>query len=269
MNVGSSPYHSVGAIFCRGTHGDLLSIEGRDSKRIAEQWDTLQSSMRSRQPDFTTISPGIVVQTTQLETLLLKDLPNSGVSAFHTLTIREMFHQSKDCYVGIITCHLPSEDEETRIFSQWLDTFLLLETSLSPDPRTEHVRNEKSNQITEDVTVLFSTTLRNIASNDQWDTGVDLFRQRVLKFVARNERIQMALPAFPCKSPNPRKVGSDGPDLAERIALQTLRDFGQSVKKIYPPGVALWVISDGHVFSDCSKFISVVAILKSCQLTVT
>jgi pyoverdine/dityrosine biosynthesis protein Dit1 len=73
--------------------------------------------------------------------------------------------------------------------------------------------------------------------------------------VVRDERIQMALPAFPCKSPNLRKVGGLNPDMAERVALRTLQRFAQDVRAIYSPGVAIWIISDGHVFADCSKSI--------------
>jgi pyoverdine/dityrosine biosynthesis protein Dit1 len=44
------------------------------------------------------------------------------------------------------------------------------------------------------------------------------------------------------------------PDMAEHIALDVLRDFVNEVNKVYAPGATLWVISDGHVFSDCSKY---------------
>lgn len=37
------------------------------------------------------------------------------------------------------------------------------------------------------------------------------------------------------------------------IALTTLHNFVRSVEDIYKPGAEVLIVSDGHVFSDCSK----------------
>ncbi|KAH7372294.1 Pyoverdine/dityrosine biosynthesis protein-domain-containing protein [Pyrenochaeta sp. MPI-SDFR-AT-0127] len=190
MNVGSSPYYTVAAIYCRGLDGELLSA-------------------------------------------------------------LECYNDKKGCYVGLVSCDFPKSDCEGKDFQDWLKTFIVLETSLLPTLKTHYPQDFEARQITERIRALFATTLRNVASNDQWSLGADIFYQRVFDFVTRNDRIQMCLPAFPCKSPNLRKVGGGTPDRAERIALQTLHAFTQEVRKIYPPGVTIWVISDGHVFSDC------------------
>lgn len=108
--------------------------------------------------------------------------------------------------------------------------------------------------IAEKITVIFEDMLRNSAVADEWDlSGRNYFFHRVLEFVNRNEQCQMALPAFPCKSPNDAKVGGPKPDMAERVALETLCAFVKSVKKIYSPGATIWVIHDGHLLSSCSK----------------
>jgi pyoverdine/dityrosine biosynthesis protein Dit1 len=79
-----------------------------------------------------------------------------------------------------------------------------------------------------------------------------------LEFTARDESILFGLPAFPCKSPSKNKVGGRDPDMAERIALDVLRTLVRRVTTLYSLGATVWIISDGHVFSDCSKCIRLV-----------
>jgi pyoverdine/dityrosine biosynthesis protein Dit1 len=105
------------------------------------------------------------------------------------------------------------------------------------------------------ITDLFDRTLRHVAKQDQWlVSGRDHFLQKVERFVSRNVPIELCLPAFPCKSSNLDKVSGTLPDRGERIALETLHAFVCAVQKIHDPGSLLWIISDGHVFSDCSKY---------------
>ena len=84
--------------------------------------------------------------------------------------------------------------------------------------------------------------------------GREFFVNTVFGFVSRGVPVECCLPAFPCKSPNPTKVGGTRPDRAEGIALRVLRNFLNEVKKVYEPGAKLLIISDGHVFSDCSTY---------------
>lgn len=73
---------------------------------------------------------------------------------------------------------------------------------------------------------------------------------RVLDFLLGNEPIELALPAFPCKSPNLDKVAGTLPDEGERIALATLERLCSEIEEIYPPGARVTICSDGHVFAD-------------------
>lgn len=254
MNKGSSPYHAIQGLFCRGSHEELLVVEGRNAEHIRKHWSSLRTQMGASGTKFTTLPSGARVDTTPVEISGLDGLCPYLDVELHTHHVRETYHKSKGCYVGLLSCHLSAIGSDKIEFRDWLETFFLLETSLWPQSYDEDRQNEKAYRIAEDITALFETTLRNIASNDEWSIGRDLFLRRVLGFVARNERIQMGVPAFPCKSPNTRKVGGQHPDMAERIAMETLHTFAQNVKKIYSPGATMWVISDGHVFSDCSKY---------------
>lgn len=252
MNVGSSPYHAIGGIFCRGKNGDLLSVEGRSATSIATHWSKLRNLITTEDKSSTTLPSGLQITSAFLDTALAEDIAICSSPVSHSHIIRETARSTKYS-VGLVSCRLTEANNGQQSFKTWLEDFILLETTLGPGPDASSLDDAKVLQATTQITKLFETTLKNIASQDEWHLGVDLFRQRVAGFVARGERIQMALPAFPCKSPNLKKVGAPGPDMAEQIALRTLHGFADSIKTLYSPGVTIWIISDGHVFSDCSE----------------
>jgi pyoverdine/dityrosine biosynthesis protein Dit1/AcrR family transcriptional regulator len=69
-------------------------------------------------------------------------------------------------------------------------------------------------------------------------------------FISTGQPIHMLLPAFPAKSPNPKKTIGKLPDMAEHQALLYLGDICRKLSKFHGPGVRLTICSDGHVFSD-------------------
>ncbi len=75
-------------------------------------------------------------------------------------------------------------------------------------------------------------------------------RAKVRAAVEHGEPVHFVLPAFPAKSPNPRKVLGQLPDMAERLALRFLRDCCRQVRAIYAPGARITLCSDGRVFGD-------------------
>lgn len=252
MNVGSSPYHAISGLFCRGENGDLLSVEGRSADSIATHWPEIKSLITAGGKSSTKLPSGLQVCSTLVEATLAQEIAICSNPESHSHIIREVAKSAQHS-VGLFSCRPAGEEDDLPSFSRWLEDFILLETSLGPAPSASSLEDIKVRRVTDSITELFETTIKNVASNDEWHTGVNLFRQRVADFVARGERIQMALPAFPCKSPNLRKVGASGPDMAEQVALRTLHGFAKKVKTMYKPGVTMWIISDGHVFSDCSK----------------
>lgn len=72
----------------------------------------------------------------------------------------------------------------------------------------------------------------------------------VESFVRAKEPIELVLPAFPAKAPNPRKVLGALPDLAEQRALERLSELLDSIEEVWPAGARLTICSDGHVFAD-------------------
>jgi hypothetical protein len=110
-----------------------------------------------------------------------------------------------------------------------------------------------------DVTALFDSYLRYQGKDDKWTSGgSDYFLNRAKRFTAKRAKIELCLPAFPCKSSNLNKVTGKSPDRGEWLALERLHGFVEAVEKVYAPGALVWIISDGHVFSDCSKSLCLV-----------
>jgi pyoverdine/dityrosine biosynthesis protein Dit1 len=70
------------------------------------------------------------------------------------------------------------------------------------------------------------------------------------RLVASGRPIQMVIPAFPAKSPSPRKVLGVTPDLAEEEALKYLQSLCDRLSAIYRPGVRITICSDGRVFGN-------------------
>lgn len=119
-----------------------------------------------------------------------------------------------------------------------------------------------SEDLTNAIVNLFDTRLRYITKDDKWQShgGRELFFKQVRDFVQRRGKLEFCLPAFPCKSSNPEKVSGVMPDRGEQLALEYLDSFLESLENIYEPGAKLYVLSDGHVFSDCSKLPSTLEI---------
>ncbi|CRM00196.1 MULTISPECIES: L-tyrosine/L-tryptophan isonitrile synthase family protein [Pseudomonas] len=89
-----------------------------------------------------------------------------------------------------------------------------------------------------------------IALDEEADQIHSIQIPRIQRFVEAGRPIELVLPAFPAKSPNPDKVIGRLPDLAERISLQSLDKLCTDIKSHYAPGARLTICSDGRVFSD-------------------
>ncbi|MCU0683291.1 MAG: isocyanide synthase family protein [Polyangiaceae bacterium] len=74
--------------------------------------------------------------------------------------------------------------------------------------------------------------------------------EQIGHFVGAGEELLFTLPAFPCKSPNTRKVLGHLPDLGELLSLRFLAQLCEDVGSVYAPGARLLICSDGHVFGD-------------------
>lgn len=152
--------------------------------------------------------------------------------------------RGSNIWVGIIANDL----NETSDFDKWFFTLLAGTTRATyPSPC-----NPMYSGLTEQIALIFERDLKNTTPGDKWEaTGERYFKATIDFFTSRNAPIEAVLPAFPHKSSNLDKVSSPMPDKGEELALRRLIIFAESIEKIYPPGVRIWIVSDGHVFSDC------------------
>ncbi|KAK6459086.1 Pyoverdine/dityrosine biosynthesis protein-domain-containing protein [Scheffersomyces xylosifermentans] len=98
----------------------------------------------------------------------------------------------------------------------------------------------------------FAHEIKNTIDGDKWDlVGKSSFKKSVNFFTSKWQTLEAVLPAFPCKSSNFEKVAGTMPDKGEELALRKLIRFSESIRRVYPPGIIIWIVSDGHVFSDC------------------
>jgi pyoverdine/dityrosine biosynthesis protein Dit1 len=89
-----------------------------------------------------------------------------------------------------------------------------------------------------------------VCANENCEHCVAIHLPKILAAVRSHESVPFVLPAFPGKSPNPKKVLGHLPDFAERLSLQFLGDLATRIRAYYEPGVKILICSDGRVFSD-------------------
>ncbi|ODV66559.1 hypothetical protein HYPBUDRAFT_141087 [Hyphopichia burtonii NRRL Y-1933] len=155
----------------------------------------------------------------------------------------EMELKNQDVFVGVITDNDMGEYLEVWFIRLILDNSKIF---LSPVVRGD-VENLK-----ELIATTFEEHLKYSTIGEKWNEGgKDLFKENVGFFVSKNLPIEAVLPAFPCKSSNKDKVAGWKPDKGEELSLKKIISFAQTIKKVYEPGIIVWIVSDGHVFSDC------------------
>ena len=217
--------------------------------------DKGQSTYHSIATIFATSKDNEVLHANCLKSDIALDLTDRDTSHHIVRTDRGNFTS------GIQKIPRP-QDQACDAFDDWFSQNIIEQTRLEPIITPIVHSAELSTRLAHDVTTIFDDTMRNIGSNDKWNQGGRLaFEDKVRSFTVRNIKIEFILPAFPCKSSNTNKVHGTSPDKGEELALRSLHRFVQDVKSTYQPGAKVWIVSDGHVFSDCSKHLKAKAAL--------
>lgn len=269
LNTGTSVYHRIQAMYWRSAEGSLVAVEGRCANQVQKSWVTiwenLSHSLQTSACKQVISNEEVVTTTLRCPCLEVSDCTHCTGS--HTLRVRELPNRKQSLTFGLIINVEGATDIANADLHNWAEIFFLLETRCQPFP---DISSNRSNSdlvlLAERIADLFDTTLRNVPAADEWlqhagtsnGSGRAYFANRVFGFVSQNKPIEFGLPAFPCKSPNARKVGGVAPDAAEFLALGVLRNFLAEIAAVYSPGAVLWIISDGHVFSDCSELLSLI-----------
>lgn len=249
----SSFQERVCAIYSRDESFNLLFAEGKHAEFIRKYWHEA-TSLLEHDGKHTTRYCGIKEKYFGLQEIKkMEDVPNMvclanmpNKFASDGLKVSEIKLPGEKQTRGLMTFNVGSAESD---FDRWFESLVLSEALLETCEFSPTVNGvPMANQITE----IFDTELRNITEDDMWfKKGRQYFHERINFFTSRHAPIQACLPAFPCKSSNTMKVAGTGPDKGEEMALRRLMDVANMIGDIYPPGIKFWIVSDGHVFSDC------------------
>ncbi|KAL4886022.1 Pyoverdine/dityrosine biosynthesis protein-domain-containing protein [Aspergillus karnatakaensis] len=248
INYGTSIYHHVAAIYQRDAQGTLLIIDGRYADQIRAQWSQLFHTLSTSQPIITAgLAFDKSITTTECIVLFTQ---KSQAEEQTTTQIHELQDPNSATIRGLVT--LTPSSTLSKEFFNWSKIFLLLNARFLTNSLVPASENTEARAIAERITNLFEEILKNTSQDDRWlsQGGRQYFIDKVYTFTKDRKIIELCLPAFPCKSSNPNKVAGVQPDAAEHLALNHLHSFVEQVSRIYTPGATLWIISDGHVFSD-------------------
>lgn len=243
-NDGLSVYHRVLGIYARQVDGELLRYVGQHHDLVQRFWPSIRSNL----------GPGGIDLPSALTLPVSSITPLEGADLdLNIIKVYELQDAKQHQVVGMILKTSESNNESNApAFEPYLAKIVLSQVWL--DTRTPLNHETSADDKSEAIVDLFDSLLRYQVPDDRWHLeGREYFLSKVQYFTSRNLQIELCLPAFPCKSSNPEKVGGILPDKGEEMALRRLHEFVEDVQKIYEPGARVWIISDGHVFSDCSK----------------
>ncbi|KAK3301847.1 Pyoverdine/dityrosine biosynthesis protein-domain-containing protein [Chaetomium strumarium] len=217
-NEGHSFYHRFQGSFLYNGSGQLLHCTGERRQWVEENWTSLRSgdTQAMQQTGIKIYRSPHAVHNKTTAVMVSTDSKKSQDEPFEEFFVQRILSQADLCVLS------------------------------HPKPTAQ------SDSTTEQIVDLFDRYLRYEGKNDRWaHGGRAYFAERVRHFTTQDAAIQFCLPAFPCKSSNGDKVTGPDPDRGEELALERLHGFVEAIERIYPPGAKLWIISDGHVFSDC------------------
>lgn len=235
-----STYSKFLALYCRSDKcDDFHSLEEKQNCKFGDQWLDFINTIHNLDFSGSEVS-GRVSERILPASLANKFTNNLGVAIKISEYTRDDERQIRGCVTTV---------ENENSFNNWFVYHILDQSRLSLSEHPIVTKEVKYHELFADF---FEKNLKNTIVNDQWNFGGrDYFIERSRYFTDRYLRIECILPAFPCKSSNEQKVYGSVPDKGEELALKRLIKATQDLVKIYPPGMKIWIVSDGHVFSDC------------------
>lgn len=245
----NSTYNKFLAIYTRDSDYDLLTTETKGGFELIGHWkhftDMLITAFTERYVGTTQYNEMVLPVT-----LFPDDFIPDRWAECNNIVVIEHLKPGEAHVRGLVLADYASGEAHLAEFHRWFAKLILRDSRLQLG--TVCAIQDKDYVAASQVTDFFALTLKNAIQCDQWEHGGrDYFLKRAHYFTSRNLRIECVLPAFPCKSSNTNKVHAAEPDKGEELALRRLMEFSRETKDIYPPGLKVLVVSDGHVFSDC------------------
>lgn len=261
----NSTYSKIFAQYTRTPSYELLSAVGKNGFDIKKYWTRVSAILEfeRRKGQFSQLSEDVFEIRFTTEGLESDDYMNGGSSdvvekkVVNLLALEtELVDETGQIrglimadYQGLVGDHAKELKAFHRMFSRLILFDSKMSFSLQPSLFDEH----KSQAFM--IANFFAMYLKFSVEDEKWDSegmhGKNLFVETVHYFTSRNLVIEAVLPAFPCKSSNLNKVHGLYPDNGEEMALRRLIEVVEMSKEVYEPGMKIYIVSDGHVFSDC------------------
>lgn len=242
----NSTFSKVVGLFTRDASYNILSFQGKGGFDFSKGWGTLCTKL-------------IKCSTASVDEFQITHVPRANLpeefipskwEESDGVDIIEHCKKGEDQVRGLILATHHDDKPHHLEFNKFFYELVLRDSRL----HFSKVRAEYDPEMAAAYAFadFFADMLKNTAKDDLWNQGGrEYFAQRATYFTQRNLRIEAVLPAFPCKSSNTEKVYEQAPDRGEELALRRLIEVSRKVKEIYPPGLKVYIVSDGHVFSDC------------------
>lgn len=114
---------------------------------------------------------------------------------------------------------------------------------------------ELSNENLEDLSFAIATACKELSKlSNHGNVIEDYYQIPIMKKLEaqmlQKKTLLFLLPAFPAKSPSPKKTAGHHPDLGEVLALNNLNEMCKKISNLYEPGAEVIICSDGRIFSD-------------------
>ncbi|KAI1374201.1 Pyoverdine/dityrosine biosynthesis protein-domain-containing protein [Hypoxylon crocopeplum] len=234
---GGSIYYRYQAAFARHWDGDLLFCNGPQSALVRKHWHSFNFPLTTRNDAAS-------------ESGRLDQVQLGG--HLQGLTLYEYRQASSGLVTGILLKEVIGAASLEKDFESFFSRLILHQVNFAVSSQATPIPSGRYELATERIASLFDTYLRYQGQDDKWiESGRAYFTERIRHFTSQRKRVEFCLPAFPCKSSNTDKVTGKDPDRGEQLALERLHSFVEIIEQLYGPGAKLWIISDGHVFSDC------------------
>lgn len=189
LNKGVATYHCIQGMYWRNTAGELLALEGINSKSIPEIWSQLSEFIRSAAENSWSrlqLPSGKEIKTLQITADIpaLANIRNNFPPSYHGeelfTTTAEIVHEN-----GLILGMLTSRPKSlaTNGFSIWSERFILLETEFQPFATMTEATTPwaiKERELCNKIADIFERKLKNLSKDDQWEVcGRKSFLNRV------------------------------------------------------------------------------------------
>ncbi|KAG5982287.1 hypothetical protein E4U55_002092 [Claviceps digitariae] len=265
-NSNPSIHQRFVAGFVRSGCGELVQCFGPFRNLISSKWLDIQQHLLQSRCDNAYPESYLSQTTVQVELGLgikdscLANQPSSTCSCLVFETLDASTQEIKGIIIAAYDTDGPAPGVQIKHaqaqaqvqVDRFFATLILRNIRVGTAVDTHLLQQIDVEAVTDSIVDLFDNNLRYVSKCDKWDQGGrSVFRESVSRFTRRGQKVEFCLPAFPCKSSSTGKVLSQAPDLGEYMALENMHKFIQDIETVYEPGGKLWIISDGHVFSDC------------------